>query len=239
MILSQVLTRKYLNRIEDKVIPKDDTTYISQIDKKLEVKDVMDIESRYVTFGKHLKRKVKEKKSGYLATKEGIRWALDAAGNTGQYIRYVNMKIDKHQEQINHVKHLQKRFDSEIENLQSENIEKINPNNAYLDKIDSKSVASVLDQLLLSKRNTKNKLRKLENECALAEKELEQQEIQIEEVRGYVKENESKMNSFDKANEIRALKIIKEELQHLSKKNNVNKLSNAIDIVISTNDARF
>ena len=47
------------------------------------------------------------------------------------------------------------------------------------------------------------------------------------------------MNSFDKANEIKALKIIREELQHLSKNNNVNKLSNAIDIVISTYSDRF
>ena len=238
-IISQDLARKYLNRIEDKVIPKDDNTYISEIGTKLELKDVMDIENRYVTFGKKLRQAVKEKKSGYLATKEGIRWALDAAGNTGQYIRYVNMKIDKHQEQINHAKHLQQKFDREIESLQSEKIEKINPKMAILNKIDGKSISSVLDQLLLSKRNTKNKLRKLENECAIAEKELEQQEIQIEEIRGYVKENQTKMNSFDKSNEIKALKIIKEELHHLSKSNNINKLSNAIDVVVSSYDSKF
>jgi hypothetical protein len=199
----------------------------------------MEIEDRYVTFGTQLKRKVQEKKSGYLATREGIRWALDAAGNTGQYIRYVNMKIDKHQEQINHVKRLQQKFDKEIATLQSEKLEKINPNSSLLNNVDAKSVTSVLDQLLLSKRNTKNKLRILENECAIAEKELEQQEIQIEEIRGYVKDDQSKTNSFDKANEIKALKIIKEELDHLSKNNNINKLSNAIEIVISSYDSKF
>jgi len=228
LLISHVLARKYLNRIEDKVIPKDESTYISKIGKKLEVQDVMDIENRYVTFGDRLRNTVKEKKSGYIATKEGIRWALDAAGNTAQYIRYVNMKIDKHQEQINHVKFLQERFDREV-----------NPDSIFLNKLDGKSITSVIDQLLLSKRNTKIKLRKLENECALAEKELEQQEIQIEEVRVYVKENQSKMSSFDKANEIKALNIIKDELHHLSKNNNVNKLSNAIDIVISSYDSKF
>jgi hypothetical protein len=238
LLLSQVLVRKYLNRIEDRVIPKDESTYITKIGRKLEVKDVMDIDDRYVTFGNQIRRRVNEKKSGYLATKEGIRWALDAAGNTGQYIRYVNMKIDKHQKQINHVKHLQQRFDREVADLQTERLEKINPN-FDLNKTDAKSVTSVIDQLLLSKRNTKIKLRKLENECALAEKELEQQEIQIEEVRGYVKENNSNQNSFDQANETKALKIIKDELQYLGKNNDVNKLSNAIDIVISSYDSKF
>jgi len=239
LLISYVLARKYLNRIEDRVIPNDESTYISKIGNKLEVKDVMDIENRYLTFGNRLRSKVIEKKSPYLATKEGIRFALDAAGNTGQYIRYVNMKIDKHQNQINHIKHMQQRFDREVADLQSERLEKIDLNSISSNKTDVKSVTSILDQLLLSKRNTKIKLRKLENECGLAEKELEQQEIQIEEVRGYVKENQSETNSFDKPNAIKAIKIIRDELYHLSKNNNVNKLSNAIDIVIYSYDSKF
>ena len=198
----------------------------------------MDIENRYVTFANQLRNKVEEKKSGYLATKEGIRWALDAAGNTGQYIRYVNMKIDKHQKQINHVKQLQQRFDREVADLQTEKLEKINPSIDF-NKTDTKSVTSALDQLLLSKRNTKIKLKNLENECAIAEKELERQEIQIEGVRGYVKENNLNQDSFDHTNEIKALKIIKEEIHHLSKNNNTNKLSNAIDIVMSSYESKF
>ena len=234
-IIKNDLARKYLNRIEDRVIPKDETTYISKIGKKLEVKDVMDIENRYVTFGNQLRRKFKEKKSGYLATKEGIRWALDAAGNTGQYIKYVNMKIDKHQEQINHVKRLQEKFDREIADLQSEKIEKLTLPNSSFNYVDTKSVTSVLNQLLLAKRNTKIKLRKLENECALAEKELEQQEIQIEEIRGKVKDE----HPLEDSDDIKALKIIKEELNHLGQNNNVNKLSNAIDILVSSYDSKF
>ena len=148
------------------------------------------------------------------------------------------MKIDKHQKQINHVKHLQQRFDREIEDLQTEKLEKINPNIDFY-KTDSKSVTSVLDQLLLSKRNTKIKLKKLENECSIAEKELEKQEIQIEEVRGYVKVNNSNKNSFDYANEIKALKIIKEELHHIGKNNDVNKLSNAIEVVMSSYESKL
>jgi hypothetical protein len=234
------LIRKYINRIEDRILPKDDSSYIAEIDKKLEEKDVMDVENRYVTFGNQLKQKVQDQKSHYLATKEGIRWALDAAGNTGQYIKYVNMKIDKHQAQINHIKQLHEKFDKEIAQLQSQKLEKIDLSKTSIETLDSKSITRVLDQLLLVKRNTKFKLKKLENECSIAEKELEQQEIQIQEIREHLKETQSQgTNSFDIVNELTALKVIKEELHHLSRENDVKKLSNAIDIVVSSLNSKY
>ncbi len=230
-----LLARKYLNRKEDRVFSKDDATYLAEIDKKLEVKDVMDVENRYVTFGNKLKQKVQEKQPGYIAAKEGIRWALDAAGNTGQYIRYVNMKIDKHQQQINHIKQLHEKFDSEIQLLQSENLEKINLDEQKLDHFDVKTITVTLDQLLLGKRNTKTKLRTLESELAIAEKELELQERQIEDVRENLKKTHYEgRNTFGKINEISTLKIIKAELENLSKDNDVSKLSDAIDVLASS-----
>ncbi len=230
-----LLARKYLNRKEDRVFSKDDATYLAEIDKKIEVKDVMDVENRYVTFGNKLKQKVQEKQPGYIAAKEGIRWALDAAGNTGQYIRYVNMKIDKHQQQINHIKQLHEKFDREIQLLQSENLEKINLDEQKLDHFDVKTITATMDQLLLGKRNTKTKLRTLESELSIAEKELEEQERQIEDVRENLKKTHYEgRNTFGKTNEISTLKIIKAELQNLSKDNDVSKLSDAIDVLASS-----
>lgn len=195
----------------------------------------MDVENRYVTFGNQLRQKVQEKKPGYVATKEGIRWALDAAGNTGQYIRYVNMKIDKHQQQINHIKDLHEKFDREIELLQSENLEKIHLDKNNLSHLDVKSITRSLDQLLLGKRNTKTRLRTLESELAIAEKELEQQERQIEDVRENLKKTGySEKSTYGVSNELSTLKIIKEELQNLGKENDVSKLSHAIDILASS-----
>ena len=200
----------------------------------------MDVENRYVTFGNKLKQKVQEKKPGYLGAKEGIRWALDAAGNTGQYIRYVNMKIDTHQQQINHIKDLHDKFDREIQLLQSENLEKINLDKKKLAQLDVKTVTETLDQLLLGKRNTKTKLRTLESELAIAEKELELQERQIEDVRENLKKaHHEGRDTFEKSNEISTLKIIKEELQNLSKDNDVSKLSDAIDVLASTIGSKY
>ena len=200
----------------------------------------MDVENRYVTFGDQLKRKVEEKKPGYLAAKEGIRWALDAAGNTGQYIRYVNMKIDKHQEQINYIKDLHDKFDREIQLLQSENLEKITVDKNKLAKLDVKTITETLDQLLLGKRNTKTKLRTLESELAIAEKELEKQERQIEDVRENLKKNHHEGRKiFERANEISTLKIIQLELEKLGKTNDVTKLSNAIDDLAGSLESKY
>lgn len=200
----------------------------------------MDVENRYVTFGNQLKKQVQEKQPGYLAVKEGIRWALDAAGNTGQYIRYVNMKIDKHQQQINHIKDLHDKFDREIQLLQTESLEKIELDKEKLASLDIKEITRTLDQLLLGKRNTKSKLRTLESELAIAEKELEQQEQQIEDVREYLKKNSHEgRNSFEKSNELATLRIIKEELSALSKDNDVSKLSDAIDTLTASLDSKI
>lgn len=240
MGFSYLLARKYINRKEDRIITKDDSSYIAEIGKKVVVEDVMDVENRYVTFGEKLKQKVQEKQPGYAAAKEGIRWALDAAGNTGQYIRYVNMKIDKHQQQINHIKKLHERFDREIELLQSENLEKINFDKKKLALLDVKTITKSLDQLLLGKRNTKTKLRTLESELAVAEKELEQQELQIEDVREYLKKSKHEgTNPIDKDNEISTLKIIQQELKNLSKDNDVTKLSSAIDVLAASMESKY
>ena len=197
----------------------------------------MDVENRYVTFGNQLKKQVQEKKPGYVAVKEGIRYALDAAGNTGQYIKYVNMKIDKHQQQINHIKQLHDKFDREIQSLQSENLQKINLDKKNLAHLDVKTISRALDQLLLGKRNTKMKLRTLESELSVLEKELEQQEMQIEDVRADLKKTDYKGRStLEKANEISTLKVIKQELKNLGKDNDVSKLSDAIGDLASSLD---
>lgn len=247
--LDYLLVRKYLNRKEDRIISKDESSYIAEIGKNVEVKDIMDVGERSVRFALHLndaetitftdrlQQKQEETKSGYLAAKNAIRWALDAAGNTGQYIKYVNMKIDKHHEQIKNIHELHKKFDREIAMLQSQKLDKIDLDKNSINNMDIKSVTNVLDQLLLGKRNTKSKLQKLEYECSLAEKELEKQESQIEEVRKNLKESTfNRSNVFDKENNFAALKIIKEEINRLSKEQDVTKLSHAIDVLASSLD---
>ena len=110
------------------------------------------------------------------------------------------------------------------------NLEKINLDKHKEARLNVKAITKTLDQLLLGKRLTKTKLRDLESQLAISEKELELQEKQIEDVRENLKKTfQEGKNMIKKENEINTLNIIKEELQNLGKDNDVSKLSKAID----------
>ena len=227
------MVRHYLNRI-DKATPQDEWSYLSEIGNKTEFMDVMDVPTRYITFSKKLRQKIKaKKKPPFEATKEGIRWALDAAGNTGQYIKFVNMAIDKRQNQINKIKKLQGKFDQEVELLKSTKLEKIQDTQSSLAGIDVQTVGDYLNQLLLEKRIRQSNLQNLKKDVVSMEKELKLQEKQIEGVRTHLKgkiiqEKSKEITTVD------AIKIIREELSSIATKYDVSKLSMAVDKVVSS-----
>lgn len=230
------MVRHYLNRI-DETTPQDEWSYISEIGNKIEIKDVMDVPQRYITFSKKLLHRVKEKKKPPLqATTEGIRWALDAAGNTGQYIKFVNMTIDKRQNHINKIKTLQGKFDKEIELLKSNKLEKIKDTQSSLAAPDIQTVGDYLNQILLEKRITQSNLQNLQKDLISMEKEVKLQEKQIEGVRTHLKAkiiqgNTKEITTMD------AIKIIREELSSIATKYDVSKLSMAVDKVVSSKAA--
>ena len=227
------MVRHYLHRI-DEATPQNEWSYISEIGKKIEFVDVMDVPQRYITFSKKLRRKAKEKKKPPLeATKEGIRWALDAAGNAGQYIKFVNMAIDKRQNQINKIKKLQGKFDQEVELLKSTKLEKIKDTQSFLAGLDVHTVGDYLNQLLLEKRIRQTNLHNLKKDLVSMEKELKLQEKQIEGVRTHLKGKIIQGKSKE-ITTVDAIKIIREELSSIATKYDVSKLSMAVDKVVSS-----
>ncbi len=232
------MVRHYLNRIDD-TASNDEGSYISQIGSELELKDVMDVEQRYITFGRQLHRKVSPPKTKLESTKEGIRWALDAAGNTGQYIKFVNMTIDKRQAQIDKIKKLQNKFDDEIELLNSHKIKKLSHDKKNSIKPDTQTVTEYLNQLLLEKRLTQNNLQNLHGDLSLMEKEVKIQEKQIEQVQKHIKskiiqgiKNETHHTT------LQAIKIIREELESISQQYDVGKISGALESVIASKSSK-
>jgi hypothetical protein len=229
------VVRHYLNRI-DEASDKDEWSYISEIDSKLEFKDVMDVQQRYITFGRNQRKKVKPSKTHLETTKEGIRWALDAAGNTGQYIKYVNMTIDKHQTQVDKIKNIQDKFDKEVALLDSHKIKKINSDKLPHVEKDVNTVKDYLNQLLLEKRITHSNLKNLSNDLHSMETELKLHEKQIEKVRECLVAKIINTKKQDKPIDIaEAISIIREELSSIGEKYDVSKLSSAFDCVISSN----
>ncbi len=108
------MARRFLRRIKDSEEQSTDVSkHIGKSDPELEFLQTLDANERILTFGKKPKPS-----TGIKALKEETRWALDAAGNTGQYLKYFNMKLEKQ--------------NSQIKNLQS----KIQDQQVQLDKVN-------------------------------------------------------------------------------------------------------
>lgn len=150
----------------------------TKIETKIEAADAMDVLDRSITFGDEQQE---GPKTAYDMIKEEARNAMDAAGNTGQYIRFVNRHIDNQRREIDKIKQIQEKFDHEIDLLQSNRSKIDSINKKLTPKHDVKTITESLHQLLLEKGITKSKLDTLKNEIVSVEDELKQQEEQIEE----------------------------------------------------------
>jgi len=187
------LARKFINRQKKKgldakkdvkaedewahLADKDEGVVETKIEKKIEAADAMDVLDRSVTFGDEQEFRPRTASE---IVKEEARNAMDAAGNTGQYIRFVNRHIDNQRREIEKIKKIHEKFDHEIDLLQS-NRTKIDSINKKLSPTQNvKTITESLHQLLLEKGITKSKLDTLKNEIVGIEDELQQQETQIE-----------------------------------------------------------
>jgi len=224
------LARKFINRQEKKgldakkvVSAEDEWANIggdvkeveTKIETKIEAADAMDVLDRSITFGAKEER---GPKTGLEIVREEARNAMDAAGNTGQYIRFVNKHIVKQKEEIEKIKKIQEKFDHEIDLLQSNRSKiesvhkKLSPNQ------DVKTITETMHQLLLEKGITKSKLDTLKNEITSVEDELQYQEKQIEDVSEQLK-NKNMIFENEKKQQM------KKELESLMKKYGVNNVS--------------
>jgi len=110
------MSRRYLKRISTSHKEKnsDSSLQPGKNDPELEIIHALESQERSITFSK--KPGIP---TGTKAVKEQTRWALDAAGNTGQYIKYFNMHLAEQNSQIKQMKKMKEKFDLEIQNLQS------------------------------------------------------------------------------------------------------------------------
>ena len=222
------MARKFINRQSKKgldakkdVSAEDEWAHLGSdvhaettIEKKIEAADAMDVLDRSITFGD----KEESPKTTLQIVKEEARNAMDAAGNTGQYIRFVNKHIDKQRDEIEKIKKIQERFDHEIDLLQSNRSKIESINKKLLPSHDVKTVTESLHQLLLEKGITKSKLDSLKGEITSVEDDLQVQEKQIEDVSDQLKH---KNLVSEKENN----KQMKEELNSLMKKFGVKDVS--------------
>ncbi len=231
------MARKFINRENKKgldakkeVAAEDEWAHLTgdeeaavetKIETKVEAADAMEVLDRSITFGDEQEIGPKTKLD---VVKEEARNAMDAAGNTGQYIRFVNKHIDKQRREIDKIKKIQEKFDHEIDLLQS-NRSKIDSINKKLSpNHDVKTITESLHQLLLEKGITKSKLDTLKNEIVSVEDELKQQEKQIEDASEQLKKRNSVLESVE--NE----ESMKSELEALMKKFGIKDVSELLKL---------
>ena len=187
----------------------------TKIETKIEAADVAEVGDRIVTFGK-----TQQKSEGkvFENIKDHVRSAMDAAGNTGQYIRFVNNHIDNQRREIEKIKRIKEKFDHEIDLLQSNRtkLDSLETNLSPNQNVDT--ITESLKQLLLEKGITKSKLDSIKNEIISVEDEINKQETQIEEVSDEIKNK--KINSEKESDKGK----IKADLESLMKKYGVTNL---------------
>jgi flagellar biosynthesis chaperone FliJ len=222
------MPRKFINRTRrdsSDVSAEDEWAHITDIVEgpTLEIKDAMDTQERNIIFSKN-----QEPKTTFEKVKEGTRNAMDAAGNTGQYIKFVNEHIDKQKKEIDKIKKIKEKFDQEVELLQSHNPNLLKLDVDSLENFDIKTVSKYLQQLLQEKGFTKEKLNNLKDVINNVEDELENQENQIQ---GLNQELDSKQ--FEEQVNGKSSETIKTELNLLAEKFGINNLSDVFDAVKS------
>ena len=174
------MPRKYINRERkrsNKVSADDEWAHITGIEKgpELEIEDAMDVQERTIAL-----KKEHANKTTYEIIKEESRNAMDAAGNTGQYIRFVNNHINNQNKEINKIKKIKEKFDQEVQLLQNHNPNLLNIDTESLDSMNIEIVTNYLQGLLVEKGLTKKKLDELKSDIENVEDELIKQEEQIE-----------------------------------------------------------
>ena len=118
------MPRKFINRRSDSEKAKaqaadewDHITNLGEDNKKLDIQDALEVKDRSF----FLNDEAQKQQTHWEKTKEATRNAMDRAGNTSQYIKYVNHHFEKQKSTINKVKEIKANYDRELKLLQHGN----------------------------------------------------------------------------------------------------------------------
>jgi len=217
------MPRKYINRERkrsNKVSADDEWAHITGIEKgpELEIEDAMDVQERTIAL-----KNEQANKTTYEIIKEESRNAMDAAGNTGQYIRFVNNHINNQNKEINKIKKIKEKFDQEVLLLQNHNPNLLKIDTDSLDRMNIELVTNYLQELLVEKSLTKKRLDQLKSDIENVEDDLIKQEEQIEGLN-----EELEIKKIHEPNGKNTEIEIKNELSSLVEKYGIENLSNVL-----------
>ena len=177
------LPRKFINRRSDaykeKVNAEDEWAHITNLgddQKKLDIQDVMDADRSFF-----INDEAQAPQTNWEKTKEATRNAMDRAGNTSQYIKYVNHHFEKQKSTINKVKEIKANYDRELKLLENgdnrDRIEFTAPHQS-----NKQDLMELKKSLQKEKKLTLEHLNKLKSAIVKAEDEIQRHESEIKKV---------------------------------------------------------
>ena len=210
--------RKFINRRSDsnkeKIAAEDEWAHITNLgidEKQLDIQDALEVQDRSI----FLNKEAQEPQTHWEKTKEATRNAMDRAGNTSQYIKYVNHHFEKQKSAINKVKEIKANYDREVRLLQ-------NDNNSSINSIDFNTSDNNLLRLKQSKEQelkmTVDHVDRLKSDLANAESELKKKQAEINKINQKI----TKSDTDEKVDELSNV------LLDLSKKLDPDKLSEVV-----------
>jgi len=172
------LKRKYLNKKSQNSSTDNEWNSIEKLDQNLDTQDASEDSERNI----FLSSEPQKPQTNWEKTKVATRNALDKAGNTSQYMKYVNEHLQQQNLEIKRIKKLHEQFDQEI-NLLTNNI-RINITNTS-DSTNNPTIQNLsnLKNSLLKERDIAGKyLNQLKDEVLKTEKNIQKLNEQLEDI---------------------------------------------------------
>ena len=228
--------RKYINRqgneefdqeIEEEE-EEDKSNKLERLGPVLDIVDPFEIQLRQFSIEKDIERpKTKEEK-----VKEEIKKAGHQTRTTNQYQRLINAHIEDRVSRIGKIKAAKEEFDKQVESLKGNeftNLEQLE--NKSVEKLTSKSLEEMIKSLTLNYDLTRSKLEHFRNQVKETERELIEQQKNIDRIRNEFSRKKLAEESFESdVNEI------KEEISSLGEKYSPEELKKALETLMKSKE---
>ncbi len=175
------MTRKYLNKKSQNSSTDNELNSIEKSNQNLDIQDVSEVSERSIS----LNSEPEKSQTHWDRTKVATRNALDKAGNTSQYMKYVNEHLQKQHSEIKRIKNLQEKFDQEV-NLLTNNVQNNVTDTSDSTSNSNKQNLSNLKNSLMEERTLTGKyLNQLKDEVLKTEKNLQKLDEQLQDVENH------------------------------------------------------
>jgi len=172
------LTKKYLNKKSQNSSKDNELDSIEKSNPNLDVQDVSEVSERSI----FLNSEPQKSQTHWERTQVATRNALDKAGNTSQYLKYVNEHLQKQHSEIKRIKKLQEQFDQEV-NLLTNNVQNnITNTSDSTNNPNKQNLSNLKNSLLAEKTLTGTYLNQLKDEVLKTEKNLRKLDEQLQDV---------------------------------------------------------